>query len=72
MLHVINIIQVAQTQSEMLHVINIIHVAQTQSDMLHVINIIHVAQTKFYKMCGCVMIENAKMATIAWQFNIEL
>jgi hypothetical protein len=42
----INIIHVAQTQSEMLHVINIIHVAQTQSEMLHVINIIHVAQTQ--------------------------
>jgi hypothetical protein len=35
MLHVINIIHVAQTQSEMLHVINIIHVAQTRSEMLH-------------------------------------
>ena len=33
MLQVINIIHVAQTQSEMLHVINIIHVAQTQSEM---------------------------------------
>ena len=31
-----------------------------------------IALYKFYKMCGCVMIENAKMATIAWQFNIEL
>ena len=46
MLHVINIFHVAQTQSEMLHVINIIHVAQTRSEMLHVINIIHVAQTQ--------------------------
>jgi hypothetical protein len=45
-IHVINIIHVAQTQSEMLHVINIFHVAQTQSEMLHVINIIHVAQTQ--------------------------
>jgi hypothetical protein len=34
MLHVINIIHVAQTQSEMLHVINILHVAQTQSEMI--------------------------------------
>jgi hypothetical protein len=34
MLHVINILHVAQTQSEMLHVINIIHIAQTQSEML--------------------------------------